>query len=299
MRRFEVGPSRRQPVPSQRGDGPRYRSRRRPAVHRHGADRRPVRRGCHRPAGPLQPLVAVEVAAAAARALAAAHRRGLIHRDVKPANLLIGRDGRVRLADFGIARALTSSRATTPGNRPRLYSVPISRAGPRRGGDCCRRHLLARRRPLRDAHRRPSVGGGHAGSDGHRPPPSPGRPSFRGRCRAARWTGWDRGARTGAGSREALPERSGPRRRAGGLVPAPQGQGGGKAEIRHATTALAANVRSRASSRLRPVAAAGMPSRLQPLQVLPSWPERLAPIRSPSRRCLVAARGTDPRRSSL
>src|SRR5829696_9940141 len=72
--------------------------------------------------GALEPVLAVEMGAAAARALAAAHRRGLIHRDVKPANLLIGRDGRVRLADFGIARALTSSRVTQPGTV--LGSIP-------------------------------------------------------------------------------------------------------------------------------------------------------------------------------
>ncbi len=61
--------------------------------------------------GPLSPNDAVRVLDGVLRALEAAHARGIVHRDVKPGNVLLGRDGRVCLADFGIAKAVAAATA--------------------------------------------------------------------------------------------------------------------------------------------------------------------------------------------
>jgi len=62
----------------------------------------------------LTPSQALLVGLEAARALDYASRRGLVHRDIKPANLLFDDEGRLRIADFGLARALAEAAWTEP-----------------------------------------------------------------------------------------------------------------------------------------------------------------------------------------
>jgi serine/threonine protein kinase len=63
--------------------------------------------------GPLEIEYAISIAGQLADALDHAHRQGLVHRDVKPNNILISRDGRPLLTDFGIAKALGESKGLT------------------------------------------------------------------------------------------------------------------------------------------------------------------------------------------
>ncbi len=67
-------------------------------------------------AGRLPWLDAVPIVCQLLDALEYAHRRGVIHRDMKPANVLMGEDGRVKVTDFGIARVLGTERATRTGH---------------------------------------------------------------------------------------------------------------------------------------------------------------------------------------
>jgi serine/threonine-protein kinase len=65
--------------------------------------------------GPLEVPQAIAYAIEIARALGAAHERLIVHRDVKPQNVLIGSEGGAKITDFGIARTLTEEGLTVPG----------------------------------------------------------------------------------------------------------------------------------------------------------------------------------------
>ncbi len=89
-------------------------------------------------AGPRRWREVLDVLLQAGRGLAAAHRSGLLHRDFKPANVLVGKDGRCRVCDFGLVKAAGGvvARAAEPGAAPLqglrgadLLSTPLTTDG--------------------------------------------------------------------------------------------------------------------------------------------------------------------------
>jgi len=85
--------------------------------------------------GRLSPDAAADVALQVAEALQAAHERGIIHRDVKPRNILIAGSGHIKVADFGIARAVESTTISQSGDilGSLNYMSPEQAAGERVG----------------------------------------------------------------------------------------------------------------------------------------------------------------------
>jgi serine/threonine-protein kinase len=66
--------------------------------------------------GPLPPQRAADIATQVAKALSVAHEKGVIHRDIKPQNILLSKVGEAKVADFGIARAVTATTLTQVGS---------------------------------------------------------------------------------------------------------------------------------------------------------------------------------------
>ncbi|WNV86042.1 serine/threonine protein kinase [Umezawaea sp. Da 62-37] len=82
--------------------------------------------------GPLAVANVVRVGTQVATAMTAAHRASVLHRDIKPGNVLLGDDGTVKITDFGISRALDDVNATATGRyagTPAYFAPEVARGG--------------------------------------------------------------------------------------------------------------------------------------------------------------------------
>ena len=199
--------------------------------------------------GPMQPAHVMDVVAQAADGLAAAHAAGLVHRDIKPGNLLLAPPDQVKITDFGIAYAAGSAPITRTGmmvGTP-AYVAPERLSG--RRGHPGQRLVLTRHRGLRVPGRsaaflrdgnggcalppdaaaaaapgRGARGGGRAGRRAHRE----GSGRTAGQCRGGRDAGGAGARRPDAGSPSAgatSPSAGATSPSAGALSPPPEPPG--------------------------------------------------------------------------
>ena len=121
--------------------------------------------------GPLPPREAAALMATIAEAIEYAHRRGVIHRDLKPGNILLDRDGHPRVTDFGLAKRVEGDSGLTGSGQimgTPSYMPPEQAGGKRRRGGSVGRRVRAGGDAVLHDHGSPAVPGGQP--DGYRAP---------------------------------------------------------------------------------------------------------------------------------